>query len=70
MAEFLLSNEGSGSIGLAAIISLVSLHVFVIFSCTMLKELLIESRKTMGCPLIFCCDQFNFWYILIIFIVW
>ena len=21
----------------------------------------------MGCPLIFCCDKFNFWYILIIF---
>ena len=36
-------------------------------SCTMLKELLTERRKTMGCPLIFCCDKFNFWYVLIIF---
>ena len=30
--------------------SLVSVHVIVIFSCTTLKELLIERRKTMGCP--------------------
>ena len=47
--------------------SLVNLHVIVIYSCTTLKELLIERRKTMGCLLIFCCDKFNFWYILIIF---
>ena len=49
------------------LLSLVSLHVIVIFSCTVLKKLLIERRKTMGGPLIFCCDKSNFWYILFIF---
>ena len=47
--------------------SLVSLYVIVIFYCTTLKELVIERRKRMGSPLMFCCDKFNFWYILIMF---
>ena len=58
--DFLLSIEDNGSILLAVIISLVSMHVIVIFSCTILKELLIERRKTMGYPLIFCCDKLTF----------
>ena len=62
------SNEGNGSIWLAVIMLLVSLHVIVIFSYTTLKEPLIERKKNNGMSTdLFCCDELNFWYILFFF---